>query len=419
MAAMGWTELIVNAPSEFVIGYVEGSRRIQNSSEFLNARGHRKVAFAFSFKKVAPDVVEVTTETRVVCSSHLERWTFGFYWTLIRPFSGMVRTEILRLVKTHAEAEWGRSDPERCKGPPEVVVKLPRLLLYPVRAFFKVSARFAPSVAVWALGHMMVQIPRRKAKPDASRFLESGRQREFRFGNSALVGYEFGQGPSVLLVHGLLGSSCDFQSLVPMLVEAGFKAVAIDWTNHGRSPDGVVLSPESFRCLAALMEEMEDIHGVIGHSAGAYIVMMACALVRSDRGPRVAVLISAPSSIAVPIRAFMNYFRIPERLYCDVLRWFERYLDVPMSKLGLDGAYKDSKAVLSTDAVLCAHDPQDRYAPYVSILKSANATGWARFERPGAGHFGLLHDLITRERVRDFLQTVQRRDGTCEFAPAD
>ena len=45
----------------------------------------------------------VTTETRIKCLDEESRWRFGFYWIFIRPFSGLIRTEMLRLIKQRAE----------------------------------------------------------------------------------------------------------------------------------------------------------------------------------------------------------------------------------------------------------------------------------------------------------------------------
>lgn len=45
------------------------------------------------------------TETRVQCTSSWSRACFTLYWTIIRPFSGLIRREWLRLIKQHAENE--------------------------------------------------------------------------------------------------------------------------------------------------------------------------------------------------------------------------------------------------------------------------------------------------------------------------
>ena len=53
---------------------------------------------------VEPDgaVTRLSTETRVLCSDK-SRWKFRLYWTLIRPFSGLIRIMMLRTIRADAE----------------------------------------------------------------------------------------------------------------------------------------------------------------------------------------------------------------------------------------------------------------------------------------------------------------------------
>jgi hypothetical protein len=46
--------------------------------------------------------VRLLTETRVVCSDAASRHKFGLYWMLIGPFSGLIRTVMLRAISRAA-----------------------------------------------------------------------------------------------------------------------------------------------------------------------------------------------------------------------------------------------------------------------------------------------------------------------------
>jgi hypothetical protein len=48
--------------------------------------------------------VQVTTETRIYSPDDVSRRNFRWYWSLIGPFSGIIRKEWLRLIKQRAEA---------------------------------------------------------------------------------------------------------------------------------------------------------------------------------------------------------------------------------------------------------------------------------------------------------------------------
>lgn len=109
-AAMRWTELAQTPPTEFLIAYWRGgpdnrNRRIDNVRQFCDALpgATQKVGFTFRFRQLDARRVEVDTETRVLCIGARSRFAFFCYWVLIKPFSGLVRREILRLIKREAE----------------------------------------------------------------------------------------------------------------------------------------------------------------------------------------------------------------------------------------------------------------------------------------------------------------------------
>ena len=45
----------------------------------------------------------LTTETRVLCADPESRRSFGWYWTVVQPFSGWIRLEMLSIAKRAAE----------------------------------------------------------------------------------------------------------------------------------------------------------------------------------------------------------------------------------------------------------------------------------------------------------------------------
>ena len=65
--------------------------------------GFAKAVWNFSLE---PDVGEtrLTTETRIKCTDAESRTSFGFYWMFIRPFSGLIRMEMLKAIKRRAES---------------------------------------------------------------------------------------------------------------------------------------------------------------------------------------------------------------------------------------------------------------------------------------------------------------------------
>jgi hypothetical protein len=65
--------------------------------------GYAKAVWNFSLLADGPDT-RLTTETRIKCLDAKSRRSFGRYWMFIRPFSGLIRTEMLKTIKHRAES---------------------------------------------------------------------------------------------------------------------------------------------------------------------------------------------------------------------------------------------------------------------------------------------------------------------------
>ena len=105
-----------------------------------------------------------------------------------------------------------------------------------------------------------------------------------------------GEGPAVLLVHGLASSMITWYCNMDALADAGFKAIAIDLPGYGDSSlaNHLGYEPESgARFLASFTAEMGiDRFSVVGNSAGGLIAGVT-ALEYPDRVERVALVAAA------------------------------------------------------------------------------------------------------------------------------
>jgi hypothetical protein len=57
-------------------------------------------SFAIDDRSAAGQPVRIVTETRVVCADRASRVKFGLYWSLVRPFSGLIRIFMLRAIQS-------------------------------------------------------------------------------------------------------------------------------------------------------------------------------------------------------------------------------------------------------------------------------------------------------------------------------
>ena len=95
---------------EMVIGIVGRFWTIAGNLQKIDAESFKafdKAGFAkavWNFSLVTDgDNTRLTTETRIKCLDADSRRSFGRYWMFIRPFSGLIRTEMLKTIKRKAE----------------------------------------------------------------------------------------------------------------------------------------------------------------------------------------------------------------------------------------------------------------------------------------------------------------------------
>lgn len=71
----------------------------------FNKKGFAKATWNFALTETGKGEVRLETETRVKCLDKDSLDSFRFYWYFVKPFSGLIRQEMLRLIKQKAERE--------------------------------------------------------------------------------------------------------------------------------------------------------------------------------------------------------------------------------------------------------------------------------------------------------------------------
>ncbi len=80
-----------------------GTKKIDAESfKKFDSAGYAKAVWNFALQPDGHDL-RLTTETRIKCLDSESRKWFGLYWMVVRPFSGLIRREMLRLIKNRAE----------------------------------------------------------------------------------------------------------------------------------------------------------------------------------------------------------------------------------------------------------------------------------------------------------------------------
>ena len=74
-----------------------------NNFREFDEKGFAKAVWNFSLAEIEGETT-LKTETRIQCLDEESRKSFALYWTLVEPFSGLIRTEMLRIIKQKAES---------------------------------------------------------------------------------------------------------------------------------------------------------------------------------------------------------------------------------------------------------------------------------------------------------------------------
>lgn len=105
---IGFTKLEENDPYESLVGFWTRIKieKVPSYEEFSNnsISPWLKAVWNFQFEELEKGITKVSTETRVLCIAPITKITFRLYWTIIKPFSGLIRKKMLNIIKNDAES---------------------------------------------------------------------------------------------------------------------------------------------------------------------------------------------------------------------------------------------------------------------------------------------------------------------------
>lgn len=111
---MGFVLLERDAGREVILGLIgqfwkpSGNIiRVGSAVDFerFNEDSFLKATWNFAVRETTMDSSVLETETRIQCLGTYAKRKFSRYWFFIRPFSGLIRMEMLRSIRRKAEAE--------------------------------------------------------------------------------------------------------------------------------------------------------------------------------------------------------------------------------------------------------------------------------------------------------------------------
>ncbi|MDC0662782.1 alpha/beta hydrolase [Marinobacter sp. SS21] len=112
--------------------------------------------------------------------------------------------------------------------------------------------------------------PQRLPMPSRYEYLldEADSHTQFHHGSHTLPVYSWGEGPTVLAVHGWSGAGIQFGAYVKPLVKAGYRVVLFDAPAHGRAQGQRTDLYEMTEVVSRVGQQFGPIHALLAHSLG-------------------------------------------------------------------------------------------------------------------------------------------------------
>jgi len=261
----------------------------------------------------------------------------------------------------------------------------------------RLSALVPGLAASWAYT-ILARPPRAEELDWQADIRKHSRARRVTLGSRTLAVYEWGTGPTVLLVHDWGGRASQMGRMVEPLVKAGYRVVAFDAPAHGASPGLATDFVEFASAISGLAHELGPLHCVVAHAFGAAMTLYA----QRDWG--------LPAARLALIGSFdhCNWFmtsfgertgispdvleRVRDRIgqrYCWRLNWSRLSMADMLRHVGRP--------------TLLVHDEDDAQVPFQHAMSLSRALPAAEvYATSGNGHDGVVCDGAVISRIVRF-----------------
>jgi len=248
-----------------------------------------------------------------------------------------------------------------------------------LRSAFSTASSLAPGLTAAVAERLFFKTRRTPVRAGEGEVLEDA----VPLAIAGMKAWSWGEGPTVILVHGWNGRATQLGSFVEPLVELGYQVVAFDAFGHGESPGTSMSLPELASCIRQVADELGDIYGVVAHSMGGAATTLAL-----SEGLQVerAVFISPPADPRVFLEVFGDALAITDEVRTRLKQRVERRVGMPIESMRADLLAPSMRVPL-----LVVHDQDDKEVPLHAGQSIADA--WPSAEliiTEGLGHQRIL-----------------------------
>jgi pimeloyl-ACP methyl ester carboxylesterase len=266
---------------------------------------------------------------------------------------------------------------------------------------FRVLQAASTELSARALELAFLTPPHKKPTPAEQEFLASGEHETVAAPGGSLAVWSWGEGRTVVLVHGWGSQASRYRTMAPALVAAGFRVVAFDAPAHGYSSGRRSSLPETARALRFMARRERQRrgawpHAVVGHSFGCAALILA-----QESNLRFArnVLLAPVADLAGHFDRVVRDLGIETAVARRMIARTERRLGFSWEAIRVARFARRLQA-----PALIVHDPEDAEVSFDDALVLRDAWAGAQLiEARGLGHRRLLHDAAVARRVVSFL----------------
>ena len=211
------------------------------------------------------------------------------------------------------------------------------------------------------------------------------------------VAWSWGEGPVVIISHGWSSRGSQMASLAMAIAEAGFQAVAIDFTAHGDSGGKVVHFDNMSKDLVALAQQFDEIYALVGHSAGGVMSMAAREM---GFAAQRYVVMGTPVAPYPALEAIRKRLKASDTVLEKCKQVFASHIDVTWDELERGRAFYNGDGPL-----LLIYDTQDNEGPLEQGKKIQGLWKGSRLVvTQGLGHRKLMWDAEVIQAILSFLK---------------
>ena len=263
-----------------------------------------------------------------------------------------------------------------------------------------------PDRAAFQIAVLLASLPPKlPLRPEDRRVLDAANRFEFGSGLRR-VAWRWGQGPTVVLVHGWGGRAGQMVKMADAIAQSGFEVVVFDSQGHGESDGRRIGFGRMIADLRALDEALTgDIEAWVCHSAAGLCLAASQLCLRQK--PQRLVFLATPRGPYIPINELTRHLKPRAEVLDRCREFYAGEFGMRWDDMDQCAAFVDHG---DTDLLLI----QDRDDPRLQANDAeriANAWGNAQILRTeGLGHLKLLWSDEVMQAVIGFLKSNEVPD---------